>query len=165
MKKIILIFFMIALSVSYSAILKWESDCTRELGIGEALEAEEHPMLCYHSVAMSYALVGNKESAIDYCNVIKATGTAGDDVILIEGQANRCFRDIAKILWEDSEALQICDQISTDSFLYGHEKEICKAEVIAERNRATGCTIVYIFPMVVLGSFAHSVLRPKGKTP
>ena len=140
MKKFIFILLVVFLSLGYSAILKWPEDCVGYSGSEK---------VCYHQVAMSYALTEKPDEAIKYCKLIETTGS-----IFTKSQMNRCIRDIAVILGDNN----ICEEIDTSTF-YGGDiidiistKTICNEEVNAKNNKSKECKIAYILPIVVLGS-------------
>lgn len=147
MKKFVFILLVLAFSLGYSAILKWPEDCE---------ELTDGKIMCYHSVAISYAITGNVGGATQYCGMIRIGTADDDDDIVLEGQADRCFRDVAVIIAStigESEGLAICERISTSDFSFGSERNLCRNEVEAEAREAPECTIMYILPLLVMGSF------------
>lgn len=144
MKKIIFILLIFFVSLGYSAILKWPEDCV-DYGGSEKV--------CYHQVAMSYALTGNIDEAVKYCYLIYDSG------VFTKSQMNRCFKDVAIMATSNPEtkenAKDICELMMdtvTDLGILDTEKEVCRKEVEGELDKSTDCKIAYILPIIILGS-------------
>lgn len=146
MKKLLLVLLLIFV-VSNASIFRWPDDCKKT----ETNPNPPHESVCYHQVAMSYALTGHKTEAIEYCGKIAGTISNIESLAYSEqGQMSRCYRDIAVIFASDGGE-EICSYISSEA---DYEKSLCLKEVKAEqeKNKNT-CSIGYILPFILFSSF------------
>lgn len=138
MKKIFILLTLF--SLLYPALLTWPSDCIQSPDNPNP----SHQIICYHQVALTYAINNDKAHAIQYCSMI------GDPTweFSKEGQMAKCFRDVA--LMVDPPDITICGFIIDNDL----EKELCIKEVEAELGKANNsCNLMFILPLFIAGSF------------
>lgn len=137
-KKILFLFLFISL------ILNLIADNQDFLGLKDKAycdakaKNEEEKIVCYNEAAVSYAYLGDQQSAVSTCIAIINLNLQGDQIKVAQAQANSCLMDVA-VKFEDST---ICNQITTPIFqsgsiLVGNEvptKEIC-IEKVEKKNR------------------------------
>ena len=99
---------------------------------------EEDKIVCYNEAAVSYAYLGDRQSAVSTCVAILNLNLQNDQIKVAQAQENSCLMDVA-IKFED---VTICNQITTPVFqsgsiIVGNEvptKEIC-IEKVQKKNR------------------------------
>ncbi|MEW6528640.1 MAG: hypothetical protein AB1391_02005 [Candidatus Micrarchaeota archaeon] len=109
--------------------------------------------MCYHEVAMGYALKGNSQSAVQMCDEIS---TGGKLSWIEASERNMCYFDIAEQLRDEN----ICDKISASWFEHPtwfedptkHYKNQCKEKVEKAKNRGNVllCPTIFIFVPMIL---------------
>ncbi|MDD5023042.1 MAG: hypothetical protein PHU63_02635 [Candidatus ainarchaeum sp.] len=138
-----LLFLIVIFSFSYPAILVWEHDCEETPDNPNP----PHPTVCYHQVAMSYAIINNRVKAIQYCNKIGQDTTWKYSE---EAQMSRCFKDISVML--DPPDVAICNYITKNDDV----KELCieqvENEIIKNQNKDKCNIPSLIIPITILSS-------------
>ena len=135
-KKIAVIFLIFFFSVGFSVIFKEPSDCDPN---EENNFKPDNKIVCYYDVAYNYALKGDNETAVEYCEKIELESTTA----LAQQQTNLCLRDIAEIFKDYS----ICEKIDNEYLkLTCIEKIDAKIEL---QTKAENCGISFIFPAVL----------------
>lgn len=137
LKLAFLFLFFLVFLLSGGLGLKTEKDCTEQ--------EEKDRVLCYHEVAISYAVVGDAQNAKKYCEKIRNSGSR-----IANAQSNICFADIARHLNDAS----LCNMIIDDEFarvFSGAEvtREVCLKTVAAEQAKPK-CAVVFILPILFL---------------
>ncbi len=140
MKKILFI-FIFSICILNGAILRFECD-----------PEDKDISGCYYRVALSYAFVGNSESAIEYCEKI-VEGDYDTDSFAY-GIRNNCYKDVAKKLLD----LNICEKITQIDDAFSQQKEICIMETekeIERDSKGMKCTFIsgFIIGIALFGSF------------
>lgn len=135
-RKIAFIFLIFFFSVGFSVIFKEPSDCDPS---EKNNFKPDDKIVCYYDVAYSYALKGDNESAVEYCEKIKVES----DTSLAHEQTNLCLRDIAEIFKD----YNVCEKIDND-----YLRLTCKEKVNAKielQTKAEKCGIAFIFPAIL----------------
>jgi len=138
------IVFIILVSTSYSGILVQPNDCINS----------NEKIVCYHKVAVSFALENKFDDASYYCNYVKTKEEKDIDTSYPE--ASKCYRDVAMMLKDYEDKKKACGKIFYE-LKNSDDEKLCMNEINAEKDKKSKmqnnmCASIFILPAVLFGS-------------